>query len=150
MAEASTGADASSTDAAASTTGADDTTAGLGQEHPEVAGRWFCSGFEDPLWLDIEVYRTDPSSIEGRGLGVDLGDLEDPFSSANYGPLAVNPGLPPIQFQFELPYPDFPDFGPLGIEFLGTHEPETDRLVGVMWISTLSDTVMVECERYAG
>jgi len=114
-------------------------------EHPDITGTWECLGFEDPIVVEIEAYQFDPPAIMGRGCGASLD--APPLEGNNCDELAVNELLPPVQFQFELPYPDFPDFGPLGVEFLGVYSPELDVLGGTLWVSTVGSIMGAQCVR---
>lgn len=112
-----------------------------------VIGTWECAGFDDPLYLDIEDFAFDPPAVQGRACSATL-DKVHPLEGDNCGELMIHGGgTAPVYVLFVLPYPDFPEVGPVEMELLGGYDPRADVVSGLLWVSTLGEGIPVECER---
>jgi hypothetical protein len=129
---ASGGLETSSSSGDASS-GADETGVTPTDLPPEAAGEWVCSGWEDPLYIDLQL--TPPTVWEGTACA--------PYSTR---PGPIEPSCDALGFDhanltntqaywiFELDYTDA-GLGVLAIDMGMSYVPETDTLEGFLFLN---------------
>jgi hypothetical protein len=136
-----------SSSAGSSSSGAEETAEAPDELAPAAAGEWLCTGWEDPIYLRLEVGEVDP--WQGIACGPDLSG-NPPHQSTNCDELGFgHSNLTGTQayWVFDL------DYTPIGGEVVAIdlgvdYVPETDTLEGFILIDAMGGFQPETCVRY--
>lgn len=135
------GTTGTSVDATGSSSGGD-----LEDLPPEAVGAWLCTGWEDPLFVNLVV---DAELIwSGSLCAPEAGSTDDPSSWTNCSELQTHYEVVPSQSYWagELPYPQSAMPVPFELQF--EYVPSDDTAVGIFFPGSPPMFVALSCMRW--